>query len=78
MGLVRPRYAPPDCTPPSRRDIGTLGLGGARPAPPDSVGWVVVDDPGGWRGNGWRAQGADRHGFYLGDVEGGMDLHGFG
>jgi len=27
----------------------------------DGVGWVIVDNPGGWRGNGWRAKSADRH-----------------
>jgi len=27
----------------------------------DGVGWVIVDNPGGWRRNGWRAKRADRH-----------------
>jgi len=30
---------------------------------PDGVGRVIVDNPGWWRGNGWRAQRAGRHRF---------------
>lgn len=45
--------------------------------PPEKTSQVGIEDPGGWRGISKGAQRADRYRLDLGDMESGVDAHGY-